>query len=64
MINKGQLTTAHSKILQAREAHLTQDEVATAIQGLCDAIEAADVVALRRVVSYFVEGEGLANGGL
>lgn len=61
LIGEGQLTTAHSKIMQAREVHLTQAEVATALQSLRDAIEAADAVALRKVVTHFVEGEGLGR---
>ena len=61
LIGEGQLTTAHSKIMQAREVSLTQQEVAMALQGLRDAIEAADVVALRKVVTHFVEGEDLAG---
>ena len=47
--------------MQAREVSLTQQEVAMALQGLRDAIEAADVVALRKVVTHFVEGEDLAG---
>lgn len=61
LIGEGQLTTAHSKIMQAREVSLTQEDVAMALQGLRDAIEAADVVALRKVVTHFVEGEDLAG---
>lgn len=64
LIGEGQLTTAHSKIMQAREVHLSQADVATALQGLRDAIEEADVVALRKVVNRFVEGEDLLHGDI
>lgn len=62
LIGEGQMATAHSKIMQARETFLSEADVAAALQGLSDAIEAADVVALRKVVAYFVEGEDLATG--
>ena len=56
LIGEGQLTTPHPKILQAREAFLSQIEVASALKSLRQAIKAADEQALRGVVARWVEG--------
>lgn len=62
LIGEGQVTTAHSKIMRAHETFLNEADVATALHELSEAIEAANVVALRKVVAHFVEGEDLATG--
>lgn len=56
LIGKGQTTTAHPKILQANEKHLSEIEVASALRSIRDAIERADETALRAVISRWVEG--------
>lgn len=56
LIGEGQITTQHSKILQAREAHLSEIEVAAGLKALRAAIAEADADALRVVVARFVEG--------
>ena len=56
LIGKGQTTTAHPKILQANEKHLSEIEVAAALRAVKDAVERADETALRAVISRWVEG--------
>lgn len=56
LIGKGQLTTSHPKILQAREVFLSEIEVAAALKALRQAINDADEPALRAVVARWVEG--------
>lgn len=56
LIGEGQITTQHPKILQAREAYLSEIEVASAIKALRVAIADSDEVALRAVVARWVEG--------
>jgi FlaA1/EpsC-like NDP-sugar epimerase len=56
LIGKGQTTTAHPKILQANETHLSEIEVASAMRSIRDAIERADETALRAVIARWVEG--------
>lgn len=56
LIGEGQITTQHSKILQAREDHLSEIEVAAGLKALRAAIAEADADALRAVVARFVEG--------
>ncbi len=56
LIGKGQLTTSHPKILQAREVYLSEIEVAAALKALRQAITDADEPALRAVVARWVEG--------
>lgn len=56
LIGEGQITTQHPKILLAREAHLSEIEVAAALKALRKAIDASDEVALREVVARWVEG--------
>lgn len=55
LIGEGQITTPHHKILQAREEHLSEIEVAAAIKALRAALAEADEVALRAVVARWVE---------
>ncbi|MFT5796975.1 MAG: FlaA1/EpsC-like NDP-sugar epimerase [Candidatus Azotimanducaceae bacterium] len=56
LIGKGQTTTAHPKILQANEKHLSEIEVASALRAVKDAIDRADEPALRAVIARWVEG--------
>ena len=56
LIGEGQLTTPHPKILQAREAHPSEIEVAAALKALRKALETADEGALRALVARWVEG--------
>lgn len=56
LIGEGQTTTAHPKILQANEKHLSEIEVAAALRAINDAINTADEDALRAVISRWVEG--------
>ncbi len=56
LIGEGQITTPHPKILQARENHLSEIEVAAGLKALRAAIADADADALRAVVARFVEG--------
>ncbi len=56
LIGEGQTTTPHPKILQARETHLSEIEVAACIKALRSAIETADEDALRETVARWVEG--------
>ncbi len=55
LIGEGQITTPHPKILQAREAHLSQIEVAAALKALRAAIVDADEAVLRAVIARWVE---------
>lgn len=56
LIGEGQTTTAHPRILQANETHLSEIEIASALRDIKDAIERADEPALRTVVARWVEG--------
>jgi FlaA1/EpsC-like NDP-sugar epimerase len=55
LIGEGQITTAHPKILLAREKHLSEIEVAALLKSLRAALADADAVALRQTVTRFVE---------
>lgn len=55
LIGEGQITTQHPKILQAREEHLSEIEVASALKSLRAAVAASDEAALRQVVARWVE---------
>ena len=55
LIGEGQITTPHPKILQARENHLSQIEVAAALKALRAAIVDADEAVLRAVIARWVE---------
>ncbi|MBL4812892.1 MAG: polysaccharide biosynthesis protein, partial [Rhodobacteraceae bacterium] len=56
LIGEGQTTTPHPKIMQAREKHLSEIEVAAGIKAIRAALNHADVDELRRVVARWVEG--------
>ena len=54
LIGQGQTTTPHPKILQAREEHLSEIEVAAAIRALRAALAEANVDALHMIVDRWV----------
>lgn len=56
LVGEGQVTTPHPKILQANDTHLSEIEVAAALRALRGALENADEVTLRAVISQWVEG--------
>ncbi|HEX9857109.1 MAG TPA: nucleoside-diphosphate sugar epimerase/dehydratase, partial [Paracoccaceae bacterium] len=56
LIGEGFLTTPHSKILRAREAGLSELEMASALRALRSAVAVGDADAARRVVTDWVEG--------
>ncbi len=56
LIGKGQTTTAHPRILQANEKHLSEIEVAAALRALKEAIAEGDETALRVALARWVEG--------
>lgn len=58
LIGEGLLTTPHSKILRAREASLSELDMAKALQGLRNAMATGDAQAARAVAQAFVEGFG------
>ncbi|WP_245820415.1 polysaccharide biosynthesis protein [Flavimaricola marinus] len=55
LIGEGQTSTPHPKILQAREAHLSEIEVAACIKAIRAAVAEADDDAIRKIVSRWVE---------
>ena len=55
LIGQGQITTPHPKILQAREDHLSQIEVAAGLKALRAAVVDADERTLRSVIARWVE---------
>jgi len=66
LIGEGHLTTAHEKIFAAREARLSEIEVASALRSLRAAAAAADDAAALAVVARWVEGwpqDALRQGG-
>lgn len=56
LIGEGQTTTPHPKILQARETHLSEIEVAACVKALRQALAQADEPALRALVAHWIEG--------
>ncbi len=56
LIGEGFLTTAHEKIFTAREASLSEIEVASALRSLREAVATADDAAARAVIARWVEG--------
>jgi len=56
LIGEGFLTTAHEKIFAAREARLSEIEVASALRSLREAVAGADDAAARAVITRWVEG--------
>jgi FlaA1/EpsC-like NDP-sugar epimerase len=66
LVGEGHLTTAHEKIFAAREARLSEIEVASALRSLRAAVASADEAAALAVVARWVEGwpqDGLRRGG-
>jgi FlaA1/EpsC-like NDP-sugar epimerase len=58
MIGEGLLTTPHAKILRAREASLSELDMAKALQSIRNALATGDAEAARKVAEAFVEGFG------
>ncbi len=56
LIGEGHVTTAHEKIFTAREAHLSEIEVAQAIRSLREAVAAGNDDAARAVAMRWVDG--------
>jgi len=56
LIGEGFLTTAHEKIFAAREARLSEIEVASALRSLREAVATANDTAARAVIARWVEG--------
>jgi FlaA1/EpsC-like NDP-sugar epimerase len=56
LLGEGQTTTAHPKILQANEKHLSEIEIAAALRAIKDAVGRADETAIRAAISRWVEG--------
>ncbi len=56
LIGEGHLTTAHEKIFTAREAALSEIEVASVLRTLREAVATADDAAARAVIARWVEG--------
>lgn len=56
LIGEGLLTTPHSKILRAREADLSELEMASALRALRSAVAVGDANAARAVIIDWVEG--------
>ncbi len=63
LIGEGFLTTVHEKIFTAREARLSEIEVASALRSLREAVATADDDAARAVISRWVESYDIAAGG-
>jgi len=61
LIGTGQTTTPHPKILQARESHLSEIEIAACFKALRAAIAEADGLAIRGIVGRWVEGNQIAG---
>jgi len=56
LIGEGHLTTSHEKIFAAREARLSEIEVAAALRALKSAVATADDAAALEVIGRWVEG--------
>ena len=62
LIGEGLLTTPHAKILRAREASLSELDMAKALQSLRNAMATGDAQAARAVAAAYVEGfHGVAD---
>jgi FlaA1/EpsC-like NDP-sugar epimerase len=57
-LSGGRMTTDHPKIFCAREDHLSEIEVASALRGLREAIASGDQAAALAVLGRWVEGWG------
>ncbi|MCC5974069.1 MAG: polysaccharide biosynthesis protein [Rubellimicrobium sp.] len=60
LIGSGQITTPHPKIMQAREGHLSEIEVAALLKSIRAAVAEADGDAIRQIVTRWAEGERAA----
>lgn len=56
LIDDSQIPTPHRKILRAKEKHLSEIEVASALQALRLAVAEADEDAVRRAIAKWVDG--------
>ncbi len=63
LIGEGFLTTNHEKIFAAREASLSEIEIASALRSLREVVAAADDEAARAVLARWVEGWPEAKAG-
>lgn len=55
LIGSDMLTTPHPKILRAQEGHLSEIEMANVLQSLRQAVETRDRIALRSILSKWLE---------
>jgi FlaA1/EpsC-like NDP-sugar epimerase len=63
LIGEGQVTTPHPKILQARESHLSEIEVAACLRSLRLALAEANPDAVRSIAAHYVLASGDAATG-
>lgn len=63
LIGEGHITTSHEKIFCAREAKLSEIEVAAALRAIREALASGDEDAARAVALRWVEGYAPAAGG-
>ncbi len=63
LIGSDMLTTPHPKILRAQEKHLSEIEMANAMQSLRQAIETRNVEQLEATLQQWIEKSDLAQGG-
>lgn len=56
LIGEGLLTTPHPKILRAKEASLSEIEMASALRALREAVASGDANAARRMIRRWVDG--------
>ncbi len=57
LIGSGQITTPHPKIMQAREGHLSEIEIAALLKSIRAAVAEADADALHQIVTRWAAGE-------
>ena len=63
LIGDAQTTTPHPKIMQARERHPSEIEVAACLRDLRQALEVADADALRTIARTWIEGAKTPDRG-
>ncbi|WP_245904732.1 polysaccharide biosynthesis protein [Pseudoroseicyclus aestuarii] len=56
LLGAGQTTTAHPKIMLARETGLSEIEVAASLKALRSAVAEHDTLALRAIIARYIEG--------
>lgn len=61
LIGTDMLTTPHPKILRAQEAHLSEIEMANALQSLRQAVETGQTDLLESTLSQWIERKGAAT---